>query len=237
MEELIQHLKEEKFAELKAKLRACQSVAEQSTIFDGIESKRLNEFLAWLQADSATISALYMTITGLLLRRERGSCVSARAGFSSEKGRPPISSTVKAISGRAAKRPSRATPRTVLFKTFTPGNRRIKDPRRARVVAALMAGICLCTLTVHPQSATWQVPARLFGLCLPTGIPGLCRSQLRPSRERTRILSTPQVFRSARSTSRPALLPLIYSLTAVFLLSTAPVLSMIRLMRHTNTRE
>ena len=53
MEELIQHLKEEKFTALKIALKKCQTTAEQRALLDGIESKRLTEFLAWLQADGA----------------------------------------------------------------------------------------------------------------------------------------------------------------------------------------
>jgi hypothetical protein len=70
MEELIEHLKAERFAELKDRLKKCASQAEQNQILGGIETKRLEEFMRWLQADGAVSSALYGVITGLLLKRE-----------------------------------------------------------------------------------------------------------------------------------------------------------------------
>jgi hypothetical protein len=70
MEELISHLKDEKFGELKDRLKKCTTQAEQKKILAGLDEKRLTEFLSWLQADGAASSALYMTITGLLLKRQ-----------------------------------------------------------------------------------------------------------------------------------------------------------------------
>jgi hypothetical protein len=70
MEELISHLKDGKFLELKGRLKACTTQAEQHKILGGIDDKRLTEFLSWLQADGAASSALYMVITGLLLKRQ-----------------------------------------------------------------------------------------------------------------------------------------------------------------------
>jgi hypothetical protein len=57
------------YAGLEAKLRGCASVAEQRAILDKIETKKLNQFLAWLQADGAATSALYMTISGFMRSR------------------------------------------------------------------------------------------------------------------------------------------------------------------------
>ena len=69
MDELISHLKEEKFGELKAKLKKCTTQAGQNQILNGIETKKLEQFMAWLQADGACSAALYGVITGLLLKR------------------------------------------------------------------------------------------------------------------------------------------------------------------------
>jgi hypothetical protein len=70
MDELISHLQDEKFLTLKGRLKKCTSQAEQHRILTEIDDKRLTEFLSWLQADGAASSALYMVITGLLLKRQ-----------------------------------------------------------------------------------------------------------------------------------------------------------------------
>jgi len=70
MDELISHLKEEKIAELKGELKRCKTSAEQNKILAGLEQKRLDEFMAWLQADGATAAALYMQAVRVSLRRK-----------------------------------------------------------------------------------------------------------------------------------------------------------------------
>jgi hypothetical protein len=70
MNELAEHLKDEKSDALKAKLKKCASQAEQNQILSAIETKRLEQFMAWLQADGAAAGALYMVITGILLKRQ-----------------------------------------------------------------------------------------------------------------------------------------------------------------------
>lgn len=72
MEEVIELLLDQQFAELKDRLKRCTIQAEQRAILDLIESKRLNEFMSWLQTDAACSSAAYMTVTGILLRRDLG---------------------------------------------------------------------------------------------------------------------------------------------------------------------
>jgi hypothetical protein len=70
MNELIEHLKAERFGELKDRLKKCTTQAEQNKILAGLDDKRLTEFLSWLQADGACTGALYGVITGLLLKRQ-----------------------------------------------------------------------------------------------------------------------------------------------------------------------
>jgi hypothetical protein len=70
MDELISHLKDEKFGELKDRLKKCTTQAEQHQILNRIETKKLEEFNSWLQADGGCTAALYMVITGLLLKRQ-----------------------------------------------------------------------------------------------------------------------------------------------------------------------
>jgi hypothetical protein len=53
-------------------LKRCKTSAEQSKILAGLEQKRLDEFMAWLQADGATAAALYMQAVGVSLRRNAG---------------------------------------------------------------------------------------------------------------------------------------------------------------------
>ena len=66
MDKLISHLKEENFGELKR----CKTSAEQNKILAGLVQKRLDEFMAWLEADGATAAALYMQAVGVSLRRK-----------------------------------------------------------------------------------------------------------------------------------------------------------------------
>jgi hypothetical protein len=70
MDELILHLKDEKFGELKDRLKKCTTQDGQNKILAGFDDKRLTEFLSWLQADGACTAALYGVITGLLLKRQ-----------------------------------------------------------------------------------------------------------------------------------------------------------------------
>jgi hypothetical protein len=70
MDELIEHLKEEKFAELKARLKKCQTSTEQNEILGRLSSKELDQFTAWLLSDGNTTAALHMAAMGLALKRE-----------------------------------------------------------------------------------------------------------------------------------------------------------------------
>jgi hypothetical protein len=63
-------LRDEKFSELKDRLKKCQSTGRtESDFWPGLMNKRLTKFMAWLQADGACSAALYGVITGLLLKR------------------------------------------------------------------------------------------------------------------------------------------------------------------------
>jgi hypothetical protein len=70
MDELIAHLKAERFGELKDRLKKCATQAEQNQILGTIKTKELEQFMTWLQADGACTAALYGVITGLLLKRQ-----------------------------------------------------------------------------------------------------------------------------------------------------------------------
>jgi hypothetical protein len=70
MNELVSHLQEQRFSELKTRLKKCQTQAEQRAILEELDSKRLDQFTAWLLIDGNATAALHMAAVGLALRRQ-----------------------------------------------------------------------------------------------------------------------------------------------------------------------
>jgi hypothetical protein len=69
MNELIEHLQAQKFAELKDRLKQCTSQAEQRRILAALKPKELDQFTAWLLADGNAVATLHMIATGVAQRR------------------------------------------------------------------------------------------------------------------------------------------------------------------------
>ena len=70
MDELISHLQDEKFLELKGRLKACVNVAEQRKLLEPLDNRRLAEFTAWLLADGNATAALHMVAINIAQRRQ-----------------------------------------------------------------------------------------------------------------------------------------------------------------------